>query len=84
MIFGGRDKVGLRNDTWEFISGNWTLITPPTSPTARDDHAMCYDSNSKRILLFGGRTAAGAANDTWAWDGQNWTQITTRTSPTPR
>lgn len=86
VIFGGSTSLtgGLRDDTWEFDGTNWKQISPQNKPSARNDHSMCYDSTSRRVLLFGGRTAAGDVNDTWAWDGSNWTQITTKTSPPAR
>lgn len=86
VVFGGSTSLsgGLMNDTWEFNGTTWTKLSPTASPAARNDHAMCYDTVGKRVLLFGGRIASGDATDTWSWDGKTWTQITTKTSPPGR
>ena len=38
---------------------DWTQIKPSTSPSARSDHAMAYDSARQRTVLFGGSSSAG-------------------------
>ncbi|MCA8971636.1 MAG: hypothetical protein KDC95_17720 [Planctomycetes bacterium] len=86
VVFGGSTSLagGLMNDTWEFDGNDWKQITTTQAPSARNDHAMCYDTVGRRILLYGGRTATGDAQDTWSYDGTNWTQITTTASPPGR
>jgi uncharacterized protein (TIGR03437 family) len=74
VLFGGlngnleNDSLG---DTWLWDGTNWTQASPQTSPTARNDHAMAYDSAQGQVVLFGG--IGGPGNDTWLWDGSNWT-----------
>jgi uncharacterized protein (TIGR03437 family) len=64
---------------------NWTQEAPKTSPSARQQHAMAYDSVHGQVVLFGGLDADGnALNDTWTWDGSNWTQQSPQTSPSAR
>jgi uncharacterized protein (TIGR03437 family) len=65
---------------------NWTQQNPQTSPPARVEMAMAYDSVSSQIVLFGGLNyaIAGNVNDTWVWDGSNWTQETPQTVPPAR
>src|SRR5216683_1014776 len=58
---------------------NWTRKSPQTSPSARDGHAMVYDSAHGQVVLFGGGT-----HDTWVWDGSNWTQKFPQNSPSAR
>jgi hypothetical protein len=81
------------SDTWEWDGTNWTLRTPPTSPSQRADHAMAFDSARGVTVLFGGVLPCGfpalpgtclVFGDTWEWDGSNWTERTPAHSPAPR
>ena len=67
VLFGGYDRLkGLVNDTWEFDGAVWHSMSSLTAaPTAREDHAMAYDSGRKRIVLFGGSDQGGDRNDVW-------------------
>ena len=62
---------------------NWTAPSPATSPAARSDSAMVYDSVHHQTVLFGGYSSV-VKNDTWLWDGANWTQAMPATSPPAR
>jgi hypothetical protein len=58
----------------------WTRRLPGTSPSARYQHTMVYDSARRRVVLFG----AGPRifrNDTWEWDGNDWQLRIPATSP---
>ena len=84
VLFGGMDNSSFAlplADTWEWDGKVWTQIKPPTSPPARQEHSMAYDSARKRTVLFGGVTIGKALADTWEWDGRNWTKINSTTSP---
>ncbi len=86
VLFGGREtggSLGLMNDTWEWDGKQWTELPAAMPPTAREGHALAYDSINQRILLFGGLGGSGALADTWAWDGQTWSLISPQTSPPP-
>jgi galactose oxidase-like protein len=65
---------------------NWTEQHPQTSPPARLNHAMAYDSVHGQVVLFGGQAYLNGTvlNDTWVWDGSNWTQKTPQNSPPGR
>jgi uncharacterized protein (TIGR03437 family) len=64
---------------------NWTQQNPPSSPSARSETAMVYDSAQGEVVLFGGIDAASSpVNDTWVWDGFNWTLKTPQTMPPAR
>jgi hypothetical protein len=54
-----------------------------SGPSARERHAMAYDSARGQTVLFGGDPGAGFANDTWLWNGTAWTLAST-TGPSPR
>ncbi|MBI5528052.1 MAG: hypothetical protein HY897_17100 [Deltaproteobacteria bacterium] len=69
-MFGGNDG-SLRQDTWEWDGavGTWTDRTPAgTKPSARNYHALAYDSARGRVVLFGGDDGS-RRQDTWEWDG---------------
>jgi N-acetylneuraminic acid mutarotase len=66
----------LFDDTWEWDGTNWTQLVPPSSPDARQGHAMATLGNT--VILFGGTAedgATGPLGDPWQWDGTTWTQL---------
>jgi PKD repeat protein len=75
LYFGGlapRSAGGWAylNDTWSFVGGTWTNVTPAQSPPGRYAGALAYDSDASAVVLFGGDTQLGAGgdlNDTWVW-----------------
>ena len=62
---------------------DWTQVTTTSSPSARKNHAMAYDSVRGKVVMFGGYNAS-YFNDTWEYDGVSWTQVTTASSPSAR
>jgi hypothetical protein len=87
LLFGGFDTVNFvrLNDTWSYTSTGWTLLSPSNSPSARQQHAMAYDSGRQRVMLFGGQDGSDR-NDMWEWDGTNWNLVNSGsgTAPSPR
>jgi hypothetical protein len=74
VLFGGDEgSTGtLKQDVWEWDGTSWADRTPAgTKPSARDDHAMAYDSARGRVVLFGGDDGA-SRQDLWEWDGSAW------------
>ncbi len=57
----------------------WTQVTPPTTPGARSDHAMCYIPTRQRVVSFGGWDGNVGLSDTWEFDGRTWQDV----SPMP-
>ena len=52
--------------TAEWDGHDWVPKAPATSPSARSEHAMAYDSLRQRIVLFGGTDGQGSYfDDTW-------------------
>lgn len=51
--------------TWTYSNGTLTQLSPPLSPTPRENAAMTFDSNRGVIVLFGGTNGYG---DTWEFD----------------
>jgi len=83
VMFGGRttDSVYYA-DTWEFDGTTWTQKMPSTSPSARFDSPMVYDTARKRMMIFGGEHG-DRDDETWTWDGTDWTRLAPATSPPP-
>jgi uncharacterized repeat protein (TIGR01451 family) len=78
VLFGGHDdSIGYRIDeTWEYETSTHTWYGPyfpNPRPSARDDHAMAYDSANNRVVLFGGWDGIGNdCDETWEY---SWTHI---------
>ena len=67
----------VSNETWTWDGNRWTLLHPPSSPSARSFPAMAFDPSSHQVILVDG----GAPNsdpgrsDMWTWDGATWTEL---------
>jgi hypothetical protein len=79
LLFSGSTGTA---DTWSLptAGGNWDVHSPSTSPAARVDHGLAYDSIRGRAVLFGGVVD----KKTWEYDGSNWIDMTPSTSPSAR
>ena len=83
ILFGGLTTGGPSNQTWDWNGTTWTLLSPATSPPAREGASLAYDPTLKKLVLFGGY-GPPTMQDTWTWDGTTWTQVTTTpTTGTP-
>jgi hypothetical protein len=87
VLFGGggfyQDRT-LLNDTWSFVSGQWTPQHPVTSPSIRAYAAMDYDASLGKVLLFGGEENTIFSGDTWEYSDGNWTHLVLTKAPSPR
>jgi hypothetical protein len=85
LLVGGDIDV-LAGDTWLWSGSTWTLATPPSAPSARDDAAVATLDGT--VVVFGGYAAlpngSGEVDETWLWDGAAWTQAHPATSPSAR
>jgi hypothetical protein len=90
LFVGNADNNALYsflNDTWVWDGTNWMQKFPLHSPSARDRHAMAYDSVRGEVVLFGGYQAAAPYvfdAGTWVWNGVDWTQRITTIASAPR
>ncbi|MCI4324600.1 MAG: kelch repeat-containing protein [Thermoplasmata archaeon] len=98
LLFGGNGSAttGFLNDTWTFVHGNWTHLSPSTSPPARAAAGLVYDGYDHYVLLVDGEqyrslvvpatnTYVGADfNDSWKFAGGTWTQLSTADNPSAR
>ncbi|MCI4368615.1 MAG: hypothetical protein L3K09_03525 [Thermoplasmata archaeon] len=85
LLFGGMATAcgGFCNDSWTFVSGNWSEIYPTTSPSPRSGAGMTYDAAAGFVLLFGGSASTGCPlddpyctlTDTWEFQAGVWTQL---------
>jgi len=87
ILFGGRGRDGLLNDTWSFDVKlkKWTELNPSNPPSPRFGHAMVYDSSRDRIIMFGGANNDRCLDDTWSYDPitNSWTELNP-SNPPPR
>ena len=77
VLFGGVDS---NSKTWLWDGGQWTSITPRSSPPNRYGPAAAYDPPTHVVVLFGGTSpivgqAVQQFNDTWAWTGTTWLRL---------
>ncbi len=91
VLFGGMSGAGALGDTWSFVKGEWTNLTPElpnvsNSPSPRTGAAMTYDPEPKiaSIVLFGGQGLAGTLSDTWRFLDGTWTRDQAGGSPPGR
>jgi len=83
VLFGGHGLGGgglmYLGDTWEWNGSSWSQVSSG-GPSARDAHAMAYDSQRGVTVLLGGGQIQGQSqvttsfSDTWEWDGGSWSQ----------
>jgi hypothetical protein len=73
VLFGGLNgQTGnSTGDTWEWDGTTWTQRAVINGPSARQCHAMAYDSARGVTVLVGGEPGG---DETWEWNGMEWTQ----------
>jgi hypothetical protein len=88
VLFGtGKEQDTFLDDMWEWHHGGWHRVGA-TTPPARAEAGMAYDSRRKRLVLFGGYRASAEGRvrlgDTWEWDGTRWEEKHPPAAPSPR
>lgn len=72
VLFGtDSDRDTFLEDMWEWYEGAWHRVAVSTPP-ARAEASMVYDSARRRVVLFGG---SGPSAETWEWDGTAWLRV---------
>lgn len=70
-IFGGSSPTGSSlGDFWfgeSHTAYNASLISPPTSPSARFGETMTWDPNAGYLVMYGGCGSSCGSSDTWAY-----------------
>lgn len=87
VTFAGFTFQGRFDDTWRFdpAVGEWSDVSPVSSPLERCLHGACYDAINRRMIMYGGQNG-GALGDIWSFDlaTETWTELTPLTGPDPR
>ncbi|MCI4369214.1 MAG: hypothetical protein L3K09_06605, partial [Thermoplasmata archaeon] len=95
VLFGGNGSAsaGFLNDTWTFLHGAWTPLSPSVSPERRAAASMTYDAADGYVLLYGGegnRTLLNLATqtysgwdyaDSWAFSNGSWRNLNVSSPP---
>jgi hypothetical protein len=99
VLFGGNGRPGENcyatgtlkqfNDTWEFLHGAWTELSPRASPPARWMANLAFSTAGDYLLLFDGVSALNfALADTWEYrvvgGVGDWNQVTVAEYPPAR
>ncbi len=88
VVFGGFAPART-NETWLWNGAAWSAGCTGTCvpPSARNDPAMAFNSNSGKnaSVMFGGITAAGPvyACDTWEYSAGTWGTTGAKQAPSP-
>ena len=74
VLYGGRNPIGDKDETWTWDGTEWTLQTPSTHPPVMwgVPYPMVYDAHRQVCVL-------ARLSETWEWDGSDWSQISTVT-----
>jgi len=85
ILFGGltltAGSYSVLNDTWEFVNGSWTILSPQLSPPGRYGAGLTFSSMMGPLVLFGGcaqalptggPTCVAPLNDSWTFSADVW------------
>lgn len=70
-LYGGFDGQFYHLNTYRWSGGDWQLLSPAHSPSARAAAVAALDRTHDRVLLFAGLASVNPWN-TWLWDGNDW------------
>jgi hypothetical protein len=86
LLYGGFSQSSgtWLSDTWSFVGGLWTQLSPSTSPGAYYGQVygveMTYDPAVSAVVFFGGESVQST---TWEFSGGQWSLISTAGTPPP-
>ncbi|HXQ49206.1 MAG TPA: PKD domain-containing protein [Thermoplasmata archaeon] len=63
--------------------GNWTQMSPTSTPPTTQSGGMVYDPTLGEFVLFGGNSGGGALGDTWVYSDGTWTDLTSTLTTAP-
>jgi len=85
VAFGGSNSIQFSagsQETFEWNGTAWSRVeSNGSTPSAREGHAMAFDSVRNRTVLFGGWNSTNAFADTWEWNGSTWVNVTPAGAP---
>jgi hypothetical protein len=72
LLYGGYSPPSFDSDTWSFVNGSWTQLTPTGSgvPPALTNSVMTFDARDGYAVLFSGLGSSGG--QTWTYRGGVW------------
>ena len=81
LLFGGCTSTCSTpsSDTWKYLGGAWTKLSPSTHPNARVYPTLADAPVQGGALLFGGSSSPVTQtpqSDTWLFASGNWTNLT--------
>jgi hypothetical protein len=65
VVFGGGVGGVDQDQTWTWTGTDWTQLSTPKFPPARESMGMAYDATSGQLLVFGGLAGNMLFHDTW-------------------
>jgi hypothetical protein len=66
ILFGGESSSrSLSNETWAYVAGSWTLLTPSSSPPPQAGNPLVFDGKAGRLLLFQGIAGGNPRTAVW-------------------
>ncbi len=90
VLYGGFGVGATLGDTWTYVGGTWTQLTPITAPDAMDSGIMMYDAADGYIMLLSGEYVAAWCSCYMLWDqfwtfsGGIWTNASAQVHPEAR
>ncbi|MCI4329023.1 MAG: hypothetical protein L3J86_05510, partial [Thermoplasmata archaeon] len=93
VLFGGRNYLGVLNDTWAYANGTWVNRTASAAgangtPSQRYSASFGFDYSDDAVVLFGGdgtiAATGGLLGDTWWFRSGHWVLPTTASAPAAR
>lgn len=68
LLYGGfQSTPTFENQTWEFLGGTWTQLSPAANPGPRGLTSMAFYPNDNVAVLYGGDNASGLTSGTWTY-----------------
>jgi PKD repeat protein len=87
VLYGGKrgNQTDLA-DTWSYVGGIWTNLTPSLSvaPPKREFSSFAFDPWDGFALLVGGFQFPNSLGDEWEFGHGAWTQLSSGVSPSAR
>jgi hypothetical protein len=72
VLWGGKDRDGLPNDTWEYDGKEWQQVETLASPPGRVEFAMAYDVARQVVVICCGANYAGFQSETLEYGSGTW------------
>jgi hypothetical protein len=80
---GWQQTCGQRTDRALGDAGAAGADAGACAPSARNEHALAYDPETKRVLMFGGHDGRTELGDLWAFERSAWTELREATGNVP-